>query len=156
MSGRFWLISILSLVVALLIGGQWILPMITNQEEMIETKVLWVGEARVEVEVADEGDEMNKGLGYRDNLGKDNGTLFIYPEPIIPTFWMKGMRFDLDFLWIQEGVVVEITENVPSPVSEEEQLPLIRPKELVNWILEVNAGWVEENGVSVGDVVRFE
>ena len=156
MSGRFWLISILSLVVALLIGGQWILPMITNREGVVETRELWVGEARVEVELVDDGDEMNKGLGYRDSLGEDMGMLFIYPEPIIPTFWMKGMRFDLDFIWILDGVVVEITENIPFPVDGEEQLPLIRPKELSDWILEVNAGWVEENGVSVGDVVRFE
>lgn len=156
MSGRFWLISILSLVAALLIGGQWILPMISNQEEMVETRGLWVGEVMVDVEVADEGDEMNKGLGYRDGLDEDMGMLFIYPEPIISTFWMKGMRFDLDFIWILDGVVVEITENVPSPIDGEEQLPLIRPKELSNWILEVNAGWVEGNEVSVGDVVRFE
>lgn len=155
MSGRFWLISVLSLMAALLIGGRWILPMFINQEELVETRELWVGEATVEVEVVDEGDEMNRGLGYRDSLEKDNGMLFIYPEPVIPTFWMKGMRFNLDFVWIYEGVVVEITENVLSPINEEDQLPLIRPKELVNWILEVNAGWVEENGVSVGDIVRF-
>jgi len=156
MSGRFWLISILSLVVALLIGGRWILPIFTNQAEVVETRELWVGDVMVEVEVADEEGEMNRGLGYRDSLGKNNGMLFIYPEPVIPTFWMKGMRFNLDFVWIYEGVVMEITENVQSPISEEEQLPLIRPKELVNWILEVNAGWVEENGVGVGDVVKFK
>ncbi len=156
MSGRFWLISILSLVVALLIGGRWILPIFTNQAEVVETRELWVGDVMVEVEVADEEGEMNRGLGYRDSLGKNNGMLFIYPEPVIPTFWMKGMRFNLDFVWIYEGVVMEITENVQSPISEEEQLPLIRPKELVNWILEVNAGWVEENGGGVGDVVKFK
>jgi len=150
------LISILSLVVALLIGGRWILPIFTNQAEVVETRELWVGDVMVEVEVADEEGEMNRGLGYRDSLGKNNGMLFIYPEPVIPTFWMKGMRFNLDFVWIYEGVVMEITENVQSPISEEEQLPLIRPKELVNWILEVNAGWVEENGGGVGDVVKFK
>lgn len=143
-------------MVALLIGGRWVLPIITNQEEVVEMRELWIGETKVGVEVADEGDEMNKGLGYRDSLGKDNGMLFIYPEPIIPTFWMKGMRFNLDFIWILDGEVVEISENVQAPTYEEEQLPLIRPKELADWILEVNAGWIEENGISAGDVVRFE
>lgn len=156
MSGRFWLISILSLMVALLIGGRWVLPTTINQEDIKETRDLWVGETKVSVEVVDEGDEMSKGLGYRDSLDEDMGMLFIYPESIVPTFWMKGMKFGLDFIWIRDGVVVEITKNIPPPINEEEQLPLIRPKELSDWILEVNAGWIEKNKVSVGDVVRFE
>jgi uncharacterized membrane protein (UPF0127 family) len=158
MNGRFWLISILSLVVALLVGSRWILPLITTNTTKhisVETRELMVGEAKVMVEVADSEEEMHKGLGDRESMDKNTGMLFIYPETMMPTFWMKGMRFDLDFIWIRDGMVVDITENVAAPMSEQQQLPLIRPTETVNWILEVNAGWVEKNEVRVGDGVRF-
>lgn len=155
MSGRFWLISGLSLVVALLVGIK-LVPNITSNERKESHSILWVSDVKVDVEIVDEKEEMSLGLGSRGGLDENSGMLFIYDRSIIPVFWMKGMRFDLDFVWIREGLVVEITKNVPYPTNSEIDPPLIRPSELSDWILEVNAGYVDKNGIQVGDEVRLE
>jgi uncharacterized membrane protein (UPF0127 family) len=154
MSGRFWLISILSLVVALLLGYELVLSR-GQTNDLVNRQALMGGDAKVMVEIADEADEMSKGLGYRDVLDEDTGMLFIYPDTHTPRFWMKGMRFPLDFIWIRDGVVVDILENVDYPKSEDEELPFYSPSESVNWVLEVNSGWIQKHNVSVGDAVLF-
>jgi len=115
-----------------------------------------IGRGRWQVEIADDGWERTKGLAGRPSLAKDRGMLFIFQEPARYNFWMKGMRFPLDIVWIrsvsqEEGVVVNITEKAPS-------LKLFRtlyysPKEPADWVLEINAGQVRQWGINVGDRV---
>ena len=107
------------------------------------------------VEVADTNAARARGLGYRDKLGGDCGMLFIFDEKERYTFWMKGMRFPLDFLWIDGKTVADITEKVPAPAFETESLPVYAPRVPVDKILELNAGAVEQLGISVGDTVTF-
>ena len=65
---------------------------------------------------------------------------------------MKGMRFDLDFVWIRQGKVVEVSESV----SVKDQTRVYQAKEPIDAMLEVNAGWVKRQGVKVGDEVVVE
>lgn len=99
--------------------------------------------------------EKTKGLGYRDSLEKDTGMLFVYPKPQIWTFWMQGMRFPLDFLWIEKNQVADITENVPPPSQTNNQPVVVQPKVPVSLILEVNAGWIKEHNIKIGDKITF-
>lgn len=126
----------------------------------------------LKVEVVDEADEINLGLGYRDEIGSD-GMLFVMPREAIYPFWMKGMRIGLDLVWIdcgtekqgnretdkqQECGVVDITEKVSAPEDPEDvdSLEIYQPSEPVTHVLEVDYGKVEEWGVKVGDEVRLE
>ncbi len=93
--------------------------------------------------------EKEKGLGYRDSLAEGTGMLFIYARPERYGFWMKGMRFPLDFIWINGNTVADLTENVQTSA------PAFAPRVPVDKVLEVNAGVVESLGVRVGDPVRF-
>ena len=113
-----------------------------------------IGEKVVLVEIKDTEEERRQGLSNRENLDKDAGVLFIFEELNKYDFWMKEMKFDLDFLWIKGEEVVEITEGVKAPEKGEEPLT-VRSKVLVDKVLEVNVGWVKENEVRVGDMVSF-
>ncbi len=113
----------------------------------------------IEAEVARTPEERAQGLSGRPALSENAGMLFVFQEERRPAFWMKGMRFPLDFIWIsRDRRVVDITRDVPPPEpgTPDNALPLYQPAEPVLYVLEVNAGIVGEMGLRVGDAVTFE
>ena len=106
------------------------------------------------VEVADNNWSRAQGLSGRENLAKDRGMLFVFDEPGRHAFWMKGMNFSLDLIWINNGVVVDVTGNAP-PLSLSSQNILYKPKEPANMVLEINAGEAARSGINIGDVVTI-
>lgn len=105
------------------------------------------------VELAVTPREREQGLSARVALGENQGMLFVFDHEEQYGFWMKGMRFPLDFIWIAGGHVADITENVPPPKDENEQLASYQPIVSVDKILEVNAGTIDRLGIKVGDKV---
>lgn len=97
------------------------------------------------------------GLGNRVSLEANHGMLFRFDTLSKPTFWMKGMKFPLDFIWIRDGKIVELTEHIAAPLSamSDNQLPIISPSVEVNAVVEVNAGFVGFNKTKVGDIVSY-
>ena len=113
-----------------------------------------VGSTRVAVEVADTPEKQRRGLGYRDDLPWDHGMYFVYAFPNVPSFWMRGMRFSIDIVWIREGRIVDVHANVPFQPGGNG--PTVRPRESVDAVLEVPAGYAQTSGWRVGDRVHFE
>ncbi len=109
----------------------------------------------IRLEVAVTSAEKEKGLGDRDSLASDSGMLFVYPHKDRYGFWMKGMRFPLDFIWIDGTTVVDLSEQVPAPSTDTKQPVSLAPKVPVDKVLEVNAGTISRLGVKVGDMVKF-
>jgi len=107
------------------------------------------------VEVADTELSRMRGLSGRQSLGKDEGMLFMFPVSAKYTFWMKGMKFPLDFVWIQNGYVMGVTTNVPTPTSTLD-FATYGPPSSVNQVLEVNAGTAERLGIKVGDAAELK
>lgn len=111
---------------------------------------LIVGPTIIDIEIADSETERARGLSGRSGLAEQSGLLFIFPQPRRHSFWMQDMNFSLDFIWIRDSRVVELTSNVPAtqpPVT-------LTPAQLVDQVLEVNAGFIVKNGIKVGDAVR--
>lgn len=152
---KYWVIGLLLLVGVVWGYGQWGGRQAEKEPDnpVSARQTIWVGKTAVEAEVRldDQGREL--GLSYRLDMAESEGMLFVFPEVIRPLFWMKGMKFDLDMVWIKDGRVVEITERVPAPENEKVKVATVSPKEMVDSVLEVKAGWVEKNGVVVGDEV---
>lgn len=93
-----------------------------------------------------------RGLSGRSEIGSD-GMLFVFLQPGPLAFWMKEMQFDLDFIWLNDGEVVDITLGVvkPNPGESLDKLPIVRPRIPANQVLEVNKGKVAEWGIRSGD-----
>jgi uncharacterized membrane protein (UPF0127 family) len=110
-----------------------------------------VGDDALTVEIADDSSLRSRGLSYRDGLEPGTGMLFIYPDEGERSFWMRGMRFCLDIVWINEGEIVGAAEGVcPEPgVSESDLTSYVSP-EPVQFVLEVPAGWLDERGYGAG------
>lgn len=111
---------------------------------------------KINVELADTTDKRRKGLGGRESLASDSGMLFIFEKEGVQTFWMKELKFPLDFIWIRSNKIVDITKNALPPALgvEDSELPIYVPREPVTKVLEVNGGFVDANGIKVGDIVE--
>ena len=98
------------------------------------------------------------GLSGRDSLAPQSGMLFIFEAGVASAFWMRGMRFPLDFIWISSDcAVVDIMPNVPAPTPDTaaSQLPVYATEAAATYTFEINAGESEMHGISIGDPVRF-
>jgi hypothetical protein len=105
----------------------------------------------VDVEVVTSREAQALGLGGRNSLAWGSGMLFRYERPAFASFWMKGMRFDIDIVWIRDRRVVGISPRVPHPPDPDAAPASIRPPEMVDMVLEVPAGYAEAHGWTRGD-----
>ncbi len=122
-----------------------------------ESKQLMIGSTTITVEVADDANERKLGLGGREALAENVGMLFIFTKPDKYAFWMKGLKFPLDMIWIKDNTVVDIIKGaqVPAANTPDEQLPRYLPNQIVDSVLEVNAGFVDKNNIKVGDKIQI-
>lgn len=103
------------------------------------------------IEVADTVAKREKGLGERDALAEGHGMYFPFGQEQRWVFWMKGMRFPIDIIWIRQGRVVGIEHDVQPPKTF--PLETFSPPEPADAVLEVNAGVAKEIGLEAGDEV---
>lgn len=125
--------------------------------EQITFNELQINDAKLKVEVANTPSKRSKGLGGRRSLAQDEGMLFVFSKTDKYPFWMKGLSFPLDFVWIKGLEVVDILPNVqlPQPNQKDESLPIYLPKEEINKVLEVNAGLIQKLNIKIGDTIKL-
>jgi hypothetical protein len=117
-----------------------------------------VGDAKFAVEVLATPGERTRGLSGRETLEPGAGAIFVYGSGKASALWMKGMLFDLDFVWIGEDcTVVDVTKNVPRPEpgKPDASLPRYRSSAPATYSLEINAGEAESAEIRAGATVRF-
>ena len=127
--------------------------------QQVQQKILKPGELCFEngkcisIEYAITPEERSTGLMYRNSLGKNAGMLFVFEQDKMPNFWMKNVKFPLDFVWIDgEKRIVDFTENVPVCTD---YCPGYSPKSNILYVLEVNKGFVAENMLKTGQKADF-
>ena len=84
--------------------------------------------------------------------------LFVFPNGQASSFWMKGMRFPLDFVWVgADCTVVDLIENVQHspPDTPNSELKIFNSASPAAYTFEINAGEIARFGVEIGDEVRF-
>ena len=117
-----------------------------------------VGNIKIQVEIAKTDVERREGLSKKESLGDEEGMLFVFPQMNIqPPFWMKDMSFPIDIIWIDDGKVVQIDEDIPAPEANapDEELTLYTVNQPIDYVLEVKAGFVEKNNIEKGDSVEL-
>lgn len=84
------------------------------------------------------------GLAYKNTVPED-GMLFHFKKPCQPAFWMWGMRFDIDLIWLVDNKVVGWFDSLPHPKSFLTilfplTLKLYKPHTDITTALEIEAG----------------
>lgn len=114
------------------------------------------GDKEVMVEIADSNEKRAQGLSGRESLGENQGMLFVFPDAMRRSFWMKDMHFPLDILFIRNGEISEIARKVPAPGEGEDGTDItLISNHPASAVLEVNSGWAERHDIQVGDKVEF-
>jgi len=140
-------------------GGAWYGAASFDPPTVIEpvvgntTPAVVFSESAVLVELARSRAERIRGLSGRQSLASDSGLLFVFEEPGPQGIWMKEMNFAIDIVWLnKEGVVV----HIEAWVSPESYPDVFESPEPAQYVLEMNAGSVDNLGLMVGDSGRFE
>jgi uncharacterized membrane protein (UPF0127 family) len=129
--------------------GEISLETLAQKSGCSQQQSLTIGQVKLSVSVSNTDAVRQQGLSGRESLGENEGMLFVYDQPGGHRFWMQGMKFPLDFIWINQNQVVGVTENVSVDQTD------IRPPQAVDKILEVNSGWVKQRGIKIGDAVSL-
>lgn len=159
---------ILTLLIAIAFGSFLIYQNYTYQNTLVETtsldesvventreSVVIINDVSVYVEIADTNEAREQGLSGRNSLGENEGMLFVFDKKAYPTFWMKDMLIPLDIIWIADGKITKIHENVqiPTPETQDKDLQRYNPSGSVDAVLEVNSGFSRKHSLNVGDSV---
>ena len=109
----------------------------------------------IEVQATETLQEKKLGLGKRDSLTKNTGMIFVYNSPGNRIFWMKGMRFKIDIIWILKGKVAHIVKNIspPSIMTPDNRLPVYGSGVIADMVLEVPAGYSDKIDLKINDSV---
>jgi uncharacterized membrane protein (UPF0127 family) len=107
----------------------------------------------VNVEVADTAIKHQIGLMNRTHLPYKSGMLFVFSDERPRTFWMKNTPMPLDMIFIGRDMrVVNITKNAqPCKTITCELYSSGVPAQ---YVVEVNAGFADKEGIKVGDSVK--
>ncbi len=111
----------------------------------------------VTCEIADSESEILKGLMHRENLPEFEGMLFVYDTPQNVSFWMKNTKIPLDIIFIHENkIVLNIEEADVQLGVPDSQLTRYRSDGPVKWVVEINQGLSQQNGITNGTKVEIE
>jgi hypothetical protein len=108
------------------------------------------GQYRFTAELADDAEERNHGLMFRNQLGKFSSMLFVYETPVDAVFWMRNTEIPLDMLFFdQSGTLKSIVANAePHTDTPRPGGPGIR------YVLEINGGLAATLGIEPGALLR--
>lgn len=101
---------------------------------------------KLRIETATTDAQKTQGLSGRTSLCSDCGMMFLFKDPGVYGFWMKDMKFSLDFIYLNNDEVVWLIENV-SPQTYPE---VIMPKRTFDKVIEVNSGTVSRLNIKIG------
>ena len=105
----------------------------------------------LKVEVASTDAQRQVGMMFREQLGEEEGMLFIFPTERRNSFWMHNTLIPLDMLFIDsEWKVVGIVERAAPQTDDPRGVP-----KMSQYVLEVNGGFASRHGLSTDTVVRF-
>ena len=148
---KIFLISIIGLLsIGIILTAYYFFDRIPKNTVSIDNK-------QFTVELAKTDAERGKGLMNRDHLNANSGMLFIFSNAEIQTFWMKNTLIPLDIIWIDSSTlgvntIVDMTTLDPDSPS---YTPQYTPKKKAKYVLELNAGSINENGFKIDDQVKI-
>lgn len=118
---------------------------------MTKKSTIKIGGQEFKTEIVSTQDQLERGLGGRDNLCVNCAMLFVFPQGGRRAFWMKDMKFDLDIIWLENDKITYIARNIPFDSKE-----VISPPVLADKVLEINAGLSDKYGFKAGDAVEMK
>jgi uncharacterized membrane protein (UPF0127 family) len=118
-----------------------------------DTVTVRVGGVPVQAELALTEASRRRGFSGRPRPRPGAGILFVFDGAEGHDFWMRGVAFPLDMIWIRAGRVTGVTARA-RPAPDTASAPLYPSPGPVDRVLEVPGGWAAGNRVARGDPYR--
>ncbi len=116
------------------------------------TPIIHIGEIPIQVKIVDTPDSRKQGLSGQEELPGVDGMLFVFDTSDYHEIWMKGMKFPIDIIWIDESLIVI---NVEEAVSPDTYPRKFRPTRPARYAVETNAQYADTFGITAGKKVRL-
>ncbi|MFA6194303.1 MAG: DUF192 domain-containing protein [Patescibacteria group bacterium] len=114
-----------------------------------QNSIVMINQQEIKVEIASTPEEQYQGLSGRKSICADCGLLFNFSDFGPKTFVMRNMKFPLDIIFINDGVIKNIAANlVPEGSAPKNFYESDGPADQV---LEVNGGYCEKYNIKSGD-----
>lgn len=113
-----------------------------------------IGDKKIQVKVADTAVSQEKGLMGVSSMPPDEGMLFVFNIELPYAFWMKDTLIPLDIIWLDKKKSIVYIQKNALPCTKSPCTSYM-PNNFAQYVLEVNAGWVEKNKIKLGDKVKF-
>lgn len=102
------------------------------------------------LEVADTTASRRQGLSDRDALEPFDGMLFVFGARGLYPFWMKEMKFPIDIIWLDGGVVVDVATLQPPGEGKSPATHI--PTHMADKVLELETGKANELGIKTARI----
>lgn len=106
----------------------------------------------LDIEIADDEYKTQTGLMYRDNLGQNQGMLFVFPNEDLRSFYMKNTKISLDIIYIDADKTIVSFQKNAKPFNEASLPSNVAAK----YVLEINAGLADKWQLEVGDKIEYQ
>jgi uncharacterized membrane protein (UPF0127 family) len=126
-------------------------PVAAQLPEITWVRAVFESGASLALEVADEPQERQRGLMYREEVPEGWGMLFVFARPQLLSFWMKNTHAPLSIAFLEDdGTIVNIRKMRPLDTTTRH-----RSRKPVRLALEVPRGWFEEHDVKPGQRIQL-
>lgn len=118
----------------------------------LATIKLWIGSEELITEMALSPAQQQTGMMFRTNTVENEGMIFVLPQAMRASFWMKNCFVPLSIAYIDpDGVIQEIHDLQPQNTNS-----VWSDSRNIQFALETSQGWFQRHNVSTGTLVRTE
>ena len=104
---------------------------------------------KINAELADDNQERENGLMFREHLNKNSGMLFVFENEEQQTFWMKNTLIPLDIIFIDKAFkIIDIKYAIP---CDKGPCRLYESTKPAKYVLEMNGNFTLINNIKIGD-----
>ena len=128
------------------------IPEATEAQPKLPTVKLYLGAETLDAEQALTEREQMTGMMFRTNIQEADSMIFVFPQPMQASFWMKNCPESISAAYIDpNGVIQEIHHLEKNDTNAVEAAT-----DNIQFVLETSDGWFGRHNVNVGSVVRTE
>jgi uncharacterized membrane protein (UPF0127 family) len=133
--------------------AQAVIPEISADRDVPEVQLAVTqgdAQANLDLRVAADEAERERGLMWITTMPEDEGMLFLFTHDGSGGFWMKNTYIPLDIAFIDaRGTVVAIRQGEPLDTT------ILTPGSSYRYVIETNVGWWAAHGFSAGAQVHL-
>lgn len=119
--------------------------------EHYDFKLVEIGSERYKLYIANDETKRTQGLSGVTSMNNFEGMAFVMDQAAQHGFWMKDMYMPLDFVYVENDVVVDIIEDVTPETFPE----TIIPSQPASVVIELTSDQIEKNGLQIGDALEL-